>query len=82
MASNILEVSTEITKLSFNNDGTAQGVAKQRMIETLAKPAKRVINDPYAEKFTLGSGFLKFLGWTFQAFYVIELTMAQKNPRY
>ena len=62
MASNILEVSTEIAKLSFNKDGTAQGVAKQRMIETLAKPAKRVINDPYAEKFTLGSGFLKFLG--------------------
>ena len=62
MASNILEVSTEIAKLSFNKDGTAQGVAKQRMIETLAKPAKRVINDPYAEKFTLGSSFLKFLG--------------------
>ena len=57
-----MEVSTEIAKLSFNKDGTAQGLAKQCMIETLAKPVKRVINDPYAEKFTLGSGFLIFLG--------------------
>jgi len=62
MGSKILGVSIDITKSSFNKDGTAQGVAKQRMIETLAKPENRVINDPYAKYFTIGSGFLKFLG--------------------
>ena len=35
----------------FRKDGTAQGVAKQRLIETLAKPDKLIINDPYAERF-------------------------------
>ena len=29
----------------FGKDGTAQGVAKQRLIETLAKSDKRIIND-------------------------------------
>ena len=35
----------------FRKDGTAQGVAKQRLIETIAKPDERVINDPYADRF-------------------------------
>ena len=30
----------------FVKDGTAQGVAKQRLIETIAGADKRVINDP------------------------------------
>ncbi|MGF1719161.1 SAM-dependent methyltransferase [Vibrio kyushuensis] len=46
----------------FLKDGTAQGVAKQRLIETLASPDKRVINDPYAERFVLGAGVLKLIG--------------------
>ena len=37
----------------FRKDATAQGVAKQRLIESLAKPGKRVIYDPYAKKFVL-----------------------------
>ena len=39
----------------YKKDGTAQGVAKQRLIETLAKPDERVINDPYADRFVLGA---------------------------
>jgi len=46
----------------FRKDGTAQGVAKQRLIETLAKPDKRIINDPYADRFILGAGLIKLLG--------------------
>lgn len=46
----------------FRKDGTAQGVAKQRLIESLAKPEKRVIYDPYADKFVLGAGLIKFMG--------------------
>ncbi len=46
----------------FVKDGTAQGVAKQRLIETIAGPDKRVINDPYADSFVIGSGFIKFMG--------------------
>ena len=41
----------------FTKDGTAQGVAKQRLIETIAGPDKRVINDPYADRFIMGAGF-------------------------
>ena len=57
----------------FRKDGTAQGVAKQRLIETLAKPEKRVINDPYAERFVLGAGLIKLMGhklsvWVTQKF--------------
>lgn len=62
MNSKVLDASIDIAKSSFKKDGTAQGVAKQRMIETLAKPENRVINDPYAENFTQGSGFLKLIG--------------------
>ena len=43
-------------------DGTAQGVAKQRLIETLAGPDARVINDPYAERFVIGPGIIKLMG--------------------
>lgn len=46
----------------FRKDGTAQGVAKQRLIESLANPDKRVIYDPYAEKFLLGSSVMKLMG--------------------
>ena len=46
----------------FRKDGTAQGVAKQRLIESLAKPDKRIIYDPYADKFVLGAGIIKLMG--------------------
>ncbi len=46
----------------FRKDGTAQGVAKQRMIESLAPADKRVIYDPYAEYFLLGSSMIKLMG--------------------
>lgn len=46
----------------FRKDGTAQGVAKQRLIESLAKPDKRVIYDPYADKFVLGASIIKLMG--------------------
>ncbi len=46
----------------FRKDGTAQGVAKQRYIETIADPAKRVIDDPYSSIFTFGAGLIKLMG--------------------
>ena len=46
----------------FTKDGTAQGVAKQRLIETMAGPDKRVINDPYADRFIMGAGLMKLMG--------------------
>ena len=46
----------------FRKDGTAQGVAKQRLIETIAEPSKRVINDPFAECFVKGASIVKCLG--------------------
>ncbi|MCH2231195.1 MAG: SAM-dependent methyltransferase [Crocinitomicaceae bacterium] len=46
----------------FRKDGTAQGVAKQRLIESLAKPDKRVIFDPLAKNFVLGSAIMKLMG--------------------
>jgi len=49
----------------FTKDGTAQGVAKQRLIESLAAADKRVINDPYAAKFVLGAGLIKLMGHRF-----------------
>ncbi|MFL2698316.1 MAG: class I SAM-dependent methyltransferase [Gammaproteobacteria bacterium] len=51
-----------MSKSIFTKDGTAQGVAKQRLMETLAKPDKRVINDPYADKFVIGASFMKLMG--------------------
>ena len=53
----------------FGKDGTAQGVAKQRLIETLAKSDKRVINDPYADRFVMGAGFIKLMGHRFSAWF-------------
>ena len=49
-------------KLIFRKDGTAQGVAKQRLIESLAKPDRRIINDPYAKNFVLGANIIKLMG--------------------
>ncbi len=46
----------------FAKDGTAQGVAKQRYIETLAKSEVRLINDPYSKNFVIGSGIMKLMG--------------------
>ena len=51
-----------MSNLIFRKDGTAQGVAKQRLIESLAKPNKRVIYDPYAKYFVLGSSIINLLG--------------------
>ena len=51
-----------MSNLIFRKDGTAQGVAKQRLIESLAKPNKRVIYDPYAKYFVLGASLIKLLG--------------------
>ena len=49
-------------KLIFRKDGTAQGVAKQRLIESLAKPDRRIIYDPYAKIFVLGANIIKLMG--------------------
>ncbi|MDG0997861.1 MAG: SAM-dependent methyltransferase, partial [Gammaproteobacteria bacterium] len=46
----------------FLKDGTAQGVAKQRLIETLAEPDKRVIIDTHAERFVIGASIVKLMG--------------------
>lgn len=51
-----------MSDLIFRKDGTAQGVAKQRLIESLAKPDKRIVYDPYAENFVLGAGIIKLMG--------------------
>ena len=51
----------------FAKDGTAQGVAKQRLIETIADADKRVINDPYAAPFVIGASFIKVTGHKFMA---------------
>ena len=48
--------------LIFRKDGTAQGVAKQRLIETIAKPDERIIDDPYADRFVLGASVIKLMG--------------------
>ncbi|MCL9775671.1 class I SAM-dependent methyltransferase [Vibrio methylphosphonaticus] len=46
----------------FGKDGTAQGVAKQRLIESLANPKKRIIYDPYAACFVFGTSLIKLMG--------------------
>ena len=46
----------------FSKDGTAQGVAKQRLIESLAPADTRVIYAPYAENFVLGARLIKLMG--------------------
>lgn len=47
----------------FKKDGTAQGVAKQRFIESLAQPHKRVIYDPYSKHLVSGAIFIKLMGF-------------------
>ena len=51
----------------FRKDGTAQGVAKQRLTESLAEPGKRVIYDPFADRFVKGASVVKCMGhdWTY-----------------
>lgn len=49
----------------FRKDGTAQGVAKQRYIESLASANKRVIYDPYAGIFVAGASLMKLMGHKF-----------------
>lgn len=49
----------------FRKDGTAQGVAKQRLIETIAEPSMRIIEDPYADLFVKGASIVKCLGHNF-----------------
>ena len=56
----------------FLKDGTAQGVAKQRLIETLAEPDKRVIIDTHAERFVIGASFVKLMG------HKLNVWLAQK----
>ena len=51
-----------MSESTFKKDATAQGVAKQRLIETIAKAEERIINDPYADRFVLGASFIKLLG--------------------
>ena len=51
-----------MSKSIKRKDSTAEGVAKQRLIESLAKPDKRVINDPYAKIFVKGAGIIKLMG--------------------
>ena len=57
----------------FAKDGTAQGVAKQRLIETIAGPDKRVINDPYASNFIMGAGLMKLMGHRLNAWLAKKL---------
>lgn len=56
----------------FRKDGTAQGVAKQRLIETLASSDERIINDPFAYRFVLGAGLVKLMG------HKLNVWLAQK----
>ena len=51
--------------LIFRKDGTAQGVAKQRLVETLAQPNQRIIDDPYAHHFVFGASIIKQMGHAF-----------------
>jgi len=55
-------MSVAMSKSIFTKDGTAQGVAKQRLIETLARSDERIINDPYADRFVIGASFIKLMG--------------------
>ena len=53
-------------------DGTAQGVAKQRLIETLSKSDERIINDPYADRFVIGASIIRLMG------HKLNVWLAQK----
>ena len=57
----------------FRKDGTAQGVAKQRWIETLAKGGTAVIADPYAAHFVLGASLIKLMGHKFSVWLTRKL---------
>ena len=57
-----MEMRAAMSGLIFRKDGTAQGVAKQRLIETIAKPDERIITDPYADRFVLGASVIKIIG--------------------
>lgn len=63
-----------MSDLIFRKDGTAQGVAKQRLIESLAKPDKRIVYDPYAENFVLGAGVIKLMGHKFSVWLTKKFT--------
>lgn len=62
-----------MSKTIFRKDGTAQGVAKQRLIESLAQPNKRVIYDPYAKRFVAGAGIIKLMGHKFSVWLTQKL---------
>jgi methyltransferase (TIGR00027 family) len=61
-----------MSKSIFRKDGTAQGVAKQRLIETLAKSDERIISDPYADRFVIGASVIKLMG------HKLNVWLAQK----
>lgn len=63
-----------MSDLIFRKDGTAQGVAKQRLIESLAKPDKRIVYDPYAENFVLGAGVIELMGHKFSVWLTKKFT--------
>ena len=56
------EPGVAINNSIFLKDGTAQGIAKRRLIETIAKSGERLINDPYAENFVIGAALIKLMG--------------------
>lgn len=58
----------------FRKDGTAQGVAKQRLIESIAKPNKRVIYDPLAKYFVFGTTLIKIMGHKFSVWLTKLMT--------
>lgn len=59
-----------MSKSIFRKDGTAQGVAKQRLMESLDEPNKRVIYDPYAKNFVLGASIMKLMGHKLNAWLI------------
>ena len=63
-----------MSDLIFRKDGTAQGVAKQRLIESLAKPDKLIVYDPYAANFVLGAGIIKLMGHKFSVWLTKKFT--------
>ena len=65
--------------LIFRKDGTAQGVAKQRLIETIAKPDERIITDPYADRFVLGASVIKLIGHKLNVWLAQNLYPAYTN---
>lgn len=62
-----------MSKSIFRKDGTAQGVAKQRLMESLDQPNNRVIYDPYAKNFVLGASIMKLMGHKLNAWLIQKL---------